>query len=420
MLDRDSAADRRMAETPALPRYLPWILLYPLRGHALGLLLLLPGFLWWGLQNLFGVFLLGLLAPWVLRYAEAIIEASAAGQATPPRFTADMMTFSVRSLRPLVAVLVLGVALYLVQDRGTAVQVATLAAGAFLLPGFMLVLTAENSLLAALNPLQLLPAIWRVGGVYLLVCLVLAVAASALLFTVSRAAQFTGVFVSIYLWLMAFHLLGYVAYHRAGQLGLALKAPPPTDESRRFEEQDARLAVVLRNLDAALSQPGLEAAARALVADPGGPADVRLFHEELFEQVQRRRKVELIHLQGQRLIAQLLREKRVDRALDVAETCFDAHADFATDPPAHAVVLAEAALKAQRDGLFERLARDPARRYRKDPAVVSLQFLCARYWCERKRDDARARQILRPLLAETKHPQHRQMAAYAKAIGIQA
>jgi hypothetical protein len=422
MLLRDEQADRRMAEAPSLLAYLPRILWYPLSGHGPGALLLFTVLLWLGVQSVFGMALLAIATPWVFHYAEGVIEQTAHGRATPPVFGGDMIFLgsNATALRPLIGVgLIAGAyALVVAGGHGTAAQASVLVAGAFLFPAFMLVLTVENSVLAALNPLQVAPAIIAIGPAYLAVCMILSAAAVTALFAASQTALFVALFVAIYLWLMSFHLLGYIAYHRADRLGLRVKVAAPTDESRRFEEQAMRLAAVLAKIDAALAHQDLDAAGAALYAEPGGPADLRLFHEELFEQVQvaTRRRPELIHAQGQRLIALLIREKRLARALDIAETCFDAHHDFATAEPAHAVVLAEAALQAKRDGVFARLTRDAAQRYGNDPAAVSLAFLTARFCCERERDDARAREILAPLLQHTAHPQHRQIAAYARAI----
>jgi hypothetical protein len=225
-------------------------------------------------------------------------------------------------------------------------------------------------------------------------------------------------FVTIYLVLVLCHLCGFVAFHRAEPLGLPGELRSITPAVKRMEEQQARLAAVLKKIDEALHRKDLDAAAQALYAEPGGPADLRLFHEELFEQVTFRRRAELTHAQGQRLVTVLVAGKRLPRALDIAEECYDAHRDFQPQQPGEAVLLAQQALTDRREGLFQRLTHDAARRYAGDPAAVSLAFLSAQFWCEQKRDEARARDILRPLLAATAHPQHRQIAAYARALSV--
>jgi hypothetical protein len=415
----DAAADRRMAETGRLAAYLPSILLYPVSGHALPALVMFTGFLWAGLQNVFGIALLAIVSPWLFHYAEAVIDRTAHGQATPPPFGGDMIFLGgVRAFRPLFGVGLIAAAFTLAQPHGPVPAALTLVAGALLFPAFMLVLTVENSLVAAVNPLQLFPAIFGVGSAYLAVCGILATAAAAAVWATGTLATLGILFVCVYVFLMSCHLLGYVAFHRAAQLGFSVRKPAVTDEVRKLEEQQARLERVLQKVDAALAEKDLQRAADVLRAEPGGPADLRLFHEELFEQITARHRPELVHEQGQRLITVLIRDKRLARALDIAETCYDAHRDFQPAQPGQAVTLAEQALLLKRGGLFERLTGDAAERYPAQAAAVSLAFLSARYWCEQRQDDGRARELLKPLLAATAHPQHRQIAAYARALAV--
>lgn len=418
---RDDAADRRMAETPSLAAYLPRILLYPLSGHALPALLLLAVILWFGLQSVLGVPALAIGAPWVFHYAQGVIEKTAAGGATPPQFGGNMIYLtSWEAFRPLIGVALVATGLWVVRDAGPRPIVAVLAAGALLFPAFMLVLTIENSVLAALNPLKLVQAMVGVGGAYFAVSAILAAAAAATVYTVGQGQLFMSLLVSIYLWLMSFHLLGYVTYHRADRLGWTVLKAAPTDASRAMDEQAQRLAATIAAIDAALAARNLEAAGKALYGSVGGPADPRLFQEELFEAMEARRRPELVHAQGARLITQLLREKRTGRALEIVTSCFDAHRDFSPERPEQAVTLAEAALGARNEGLFERLTHDAGVRYGAHPAAVSLQFLRAKYFCELKRDDTRAREALKPLLAQSSHPQHRQIVAYARALAAGA
>ena len=415
---RDAAADRRMADTPALRAYLPRILLYPLSGHALPALLMFTLFLWIGLQSIFGIALLAIVSPWVFHYAEAVIERTAMGQSTPPLFGGDMIFLGgLSALRPLIGIALIVGAWQVARPAGPVAAAMALGAGVFLFPAFMLLLTVQNSLAAALNPLQWLQVIVGAGLVYPAVCLVLAAAAAGAVLLAGTAGLALTLFVAIYTWLMVCHLLGYVAYHHAEKLGLDVKPHLPADERHQQEQQQARLAALLLKIDAALAAKDLQAAGDALYHEPGGPANVLRFHEELFQQCERRGNAGLLHAQGQRLITQLIQHKRLPQALDAAETCFDAHRDFAPAKPEQAVLLAEQALQSKRLGLFERLAGDGDTRYAGQPAAVSLAFLKAKYWYEHRRDESKAREALKPLLAETQHPQHRQIAAYARALG---
>lgn len=415
---RDAGADRRMADTPSLTAYLPRLLLYPVSGHALPALAMFTLFLWVGLQNILGIALLAIVSPWVLHYAEGIIEKTALGQATPPLFGGDMIFLgSVSALRPLTGVALLAGAYVWARPAGAEATMAVLVLGALLFPAFMLVLAVNNSLLAALNPLRLLHVMVAVGAVYPALSLLLAVTATGAALAVGQASLGLALASLIYAWLFVCHLLGFVAFHRAERLGLAAKARLPAEERHQQEQQQTRLDTLLVKIDAALARKDFQAAADALYAESGGPADFRVFHEDLFEQLQRRHQPALLHVQGQRLITLLLNEKRAARALDIAETCFDAHCDFLPEVAAQAVLLAEQALHVKREGLFERLIREPRTRYPAEIAI-SLEFLSAQYWAEQRKDEVRAREILKPLLAATQHERHRQITAYARALSL--
>lgn len=417
---RDAVADRHMTNTPALGAYLPHILLYPLSGHALPALLMFTLFLWLGLQSILGIALLAIVSPWVFHYAEAVIERTAQGQATPPQFGGDMIFLGgLSALRPLIGIALIIGAWSVARPAGPAAAAATLAAGVFLFPAFMLLLTIQNSVAAALNPLQWLQVIAGAGWAYPGACLVLVTAAGGAVLLANHAGLALTLFMLIYAWLMVCHLLGYVAYHRAEKLGLDVKPHLQPEERRKQEQQQTRLNSVLMKIDAALAEKNLQAAGEALYAEPGGPANVLLFHEELFQMLERRGNASLLHAQGQRLIRLLIQHKRAAQALDVAETCFDAHRDFTPATAEQAVLLAEQALQAKRLGLFERLSADSHVRHAGTPAAVALAFLKAKYWYEHRHDEVQARAALKPLLAEKQHPQHRQIAAYARALGAE-
>lgn len=416
---RDAVADQRMVDTPSPLAYLPRILLYPLSGHALAALLLFTGMLWLGLQSITGVALLAIASPWVFHYAQAVIERTSVGQATPPIFGGDMIYLGgLSALRPLVGLGLLAGAWHWARRTHAGTEVAVLMAGALLYPAHLLLLATADRLLPAFNPLALLHAIAGVGLSYLSVCLLLAGAAYAAWAVASQAGLALALFVLIYAWLMSCHLLGFVVFHRAEQLGLTAPDRTTSAEKRAQGEFQARLDGVLARVDDALSQRDLQVAADALYAESGDPRRLRVFHVELFEQLERRRQPSLLHAQGARLIARLIAENRVAQALEIAGTCLDARVDFAPEKPEHAVVLMEEALRARQEQMFERLLAASLQQWPDPPQAVTLRFLEARASCEIRCDDARARELLQPLLLETGHPQHRQIAALARALGL--
>lgn len=404
---RDAAADRRMAEAPGIARHLPWILAYSLRGGAGAVIVLFTGLIWLGAQTVAGLPMLGITCLWLLHYAVAVIERTAAGQSTPPDFGGDMVFIaSFTALRPLFGAALLATAWHL----GGA---WALAAGLFLFPAFLFTLATEASLPAALNPLRLASVIADLGAPYLVVCTLGAALGAATLALAGHASFPLLVLASLYALVTICHALGFIGFQRQERLGVALGNAPVTDAVRREESHARALSRVLAAVDAALQRGELQAAADALLAAGGD----RRFHEELFEQVSFRKRVELLHLQGARLVGVLLREKRSARALDVYEQCLDAHRDFATATAGELVQLADAALREKRDALLQRIVDDGLARHAGRPEAVPLAFASARFHCERRGDDAAARRVLEPLLARRDHPQHAQIAAYRRALG---
>jgi hypothetical protein len=412
---RDAVADQRMVDTPSLLAYLPWLLRYPLSGHALPVLLMFAGLLWIGLQNILGVALLAITAPWLLRYAEYVIERTAAGQATPPMFGGDQLFIDpIALVRGLTAPLLVA-GLWFAAPDATA-RASVLVAAAALLPVYLLVLAVHGSVLAVLNPLVWIQVLAALGLYYLPLAAVLVVVIGAALLAAGKLALAGVLVVLIYAWLFACHVVGYVLFHRAERFGLAAPRLVTSAEIREGAAFDERVARLLASVDAAIDRQDLQAAADALLAD-AGPADAqRRFHEALFEALQSRRRAPLLLLQGARLIDVLLGAKQAAAAVDVAEICLDAHHSFAPDTLAQAIVLADEALRSRRGALLERLLAAARARFTADDATASLAFIEARYHMELRDDAARAREVLAPALRRTGHPQHAQIMAYARAL----
>jgi hypothetical protein len=412
---RDAVADQRMVDTPSLLAYLPWLLRYPLAGHALPALLLFTGLLWIGLQSILGIALLAIVSPWLLRYAEHIVERTAAGQATPPMFGGEQLYLEpLALLRSASGPLLVASAWFAAADAGA--RTALLVVAALLLPAYMLVLATHRSLVALFNPLAWIGVIAALGLHYLPLAAVLAMVVGAVLLVADRLAFAGALAVLIYAWLFSCHVIGFVLFHRAERFGLTPSRAQTSAEIRSGIAFDQRLARVLAQVDAAIDKGQLQAAADALLAD-AGPADAqRRFHEALFEALQSRRRAPLLLLQGARLVDVLIGAKQAAAAVDVAEICLDAHHSFAPGTLAQAIVLADEALRSRRGALLERLLAAARARFTADDATASLAFIEARYHMELRDDAARAREVLAPALRRTGHPQHAQIMAYARAL----
>ncbi len=420
----DPQADLRMVSTPQLWLYLPWLLLYPLRGYALFIVIFM-GALFWGASSmgLLGIAAAGILFGWMGHYSMGVVSRSANGHATPPPLGTEVL-FQGEKLRLGLMVLYL-ITLALMGFAATrpgspAWGLWVLLAGVYLFPAFLASLALQPDLLAAINPFSALGFVWHTGLSYLLACLALTGVVYAG-FTLSGHAA--GIFVSmlmIYGLLFICHLIGYVAYHRQDELQLAVAVERPTAESRATVAQAQRLGALLERVDRNLAARDPHAARDAMLAESAADvASPREFHEQLFDALRLRHQDALSLVQATRLLQLLLREKRVTRALDVYEQCLDFAKDYTPEPPLLAAQLAEQALREKRMPLFLRIAAAVQVKPTGE-AAIALQFLKAQALVAesqgRRDKDAAALALVAPLMAYVSHPWAPRIGALHKAL----
>jgi hypothetical protein len=273
-----------------------------------------------------------------------------------------------------------------------------------MLPAFVASLALQPDLLSILNPLLLLKFLWHTGFAYILASLLLAAVGFAGLSLAGHLSAISSDILLIYGLIFVSHMVGYVAYHKQDQLGIAVAVERPTDQSRAEADQAVRIAEVLGEVDRQL-QAGMPKAARdALLSDDGTEVpNPRGFHEDLFEALRHRHQDALSLVQGTRLIQFLVGERRLPRALDILEQCLDVSKAYLPEPASLVGPLAEQALKDKRMPLFARLdAAVHARAPQGDEAVI-MQFLKAQALVGQKQDAA-GLALLTPLLARSGHP----------------
>lgn len=416
-------ADARMARSGGVIEYLPEILAYPLRGFALPVLLMITLFVTVGMRSNMilpdglpdtGIPLLAITAMWTIYYLQRVIQHSARGHALPPALAGDVV-YLTGGLKPLALPVLMAWGYFPLQAQRPELAQAFLALSFVLLPAYLFILATEEDLLAALNPLRWLEVILLMGWPYLaavtlLAIGVLAVNAIAGLVGLSLLVAFTS-----YVAVACAHMLGYAGFRRHSSLGLHVEVRHP-DAVAREREQARRLASLQTRIQGCLQRGDEDGAARAVTAEPGGPVNVRIFFEDLFQHLLVHGTFGLVHVCGRRLITVLLAENRGSRALEVAEQCLNKNSHFEPENPLQLETLAREALSARYYGLFERLLRNLDQRYPDNPVIVTTQLLRAQYLAEHRGDEAGALAALQPALAATSHPQHARIAAYARAL----
>lgn len=416
----DATADARLAGTPAPLVYLPWLLAYPLRGHAPAVIVLLVGFLWIGTRTLLGIPMLGIAAIWSVHYLLAVIEDSARGRGSPPPLRAEVVYLG--GLRVLRAVwlptLLATVAWNLNGEGRIAAALGVVLLAALWLPAYFLVMATADNLAAALNPLRALRTMLVLGWPYfaLVTGLSLLGAGWTLL---SHWPLWGWAAAAAYALVLGGHAIGYLAYHRAAALDLDVHVAEPGRQARE-QAQAERLQTLLDRIEAAQLRYDGAAALSALEAEPGGPADPLRFHEDLYARLCQRGSAALIHAQGRRLITRLLNARRAARALEVWESSLNRHSGFEPASTLELEALARHALTSGQYTVFERLLERLETRYGDDPVVLTLRLLQAQDCAERCGDDTRARELLAPLLTQTQHPQYLRVLALQRALSRSA
>ncbi len=386
---------KRLADYPGLRSYLPQLLCYPLHFTALCTLILFTLMIWVGLQSLASVVLLVIVTPWLFAYLEAVIVHSADGEAEPPRLGAEQLLFNWGGALKLLLVPALIVSLWWPLWQQHAMLAATVGSlGLFLLPAYLF-LASCFGLLTALSPLQIGASILVMGWPYLIASAALAASIWMVFFFVSEIAVFASIMLVLYVLFVNAHLLGYLAFHRADQLGLDARVALSLAEEQRLDDQAVRLATKLDEVGAALRRKDSQAAIAALRQVPADLVDPVAFHQSLFSALALRPEKIVALEQGQRLLAALLAEREYAQALAIYRQCLDLSRDFFATGLAQLTALARHALAQREHVLFEQMC-DAARPYLQagQTAAIELIFLQVSDLIERGGDDARARNLL--------------------------
>ncbi|HSN17358.1 MAG TPA: hypothetical protein VLV87_04030 [Gammaproteobacteria bacterium] len=421
----DPEADHLMVSTPELLLYLPKLLIYPLRGYGLFVTVTFGIFLWIiGYAGAWGIPASGILFGWISYYFMDVVQRTATGHAIPPPMGSEVM-FQGDKLRLAMLAGYLGAVVLLTASAKSTghpgLAALTVCLGIYILPAFVASLALQPDLLSILNPIVLIRFLWHTGFAYLLSALLLAAVGFAGLSLAGHLSALTSDILLIYGLIFVSHMVGYVAYHKQDELGIAVAVERPTEESRAEQEQAVRVAAILAQVDRHLEAREPRTARDALLADDGlDQPNPRAFHEELFEGLRLRHQDALSLVQGTRLIRFLVKDKRLPRALDILEQCLDVAKDYVPEPPGVIALLAEQAIKDRRLGIFTKLDAAVRARAPGGEAAVSMQFLKAQALVAQKQDRA-ALGLLTPLLSIQGHPWSARIQALHKALsGLQA
>ena len=426
---KEHARHARMIYNSSLWQQFPYILAYPLQGHALPIVIIFSFILWLFSWNPFlGIFGLTIFLCWSLNYAYAVLEHTLLGYAIPPALSFQMI-WSIINLRPLKQVFILCLvgAIYLTVQTSVGLIPALLVLflSFFLLPANIIIIATQNSLFKALNPLQLWLVIFAIGQTYFLLLLMFGLFAILFFYMVSSInwinPQIIGQFsllliylVVFYFGLMIFHLLGFVVYHRRDALGIEVFFSPEREEKAQQEAQAKHFEQILDDIYWLARQQGKKQEAMAslwaLFAELGETVEI---HAQLFARLCLWEQKSFALAQGQRYLSFLMQKKQLRRALTIYQAGLDLNPQFEVETPSQTLPLAQIAYQQKNDEVALDLVQKSLAHYPRHPDKVALQFLEVKLFAERLKHLDKAKTLIGQLLKLETHPLLPQIKKYA-------
>jgi tetratricopeptide (TPR) repeat protein len=431
---KEHAIHARMIYNPSVLQQLPYILIYPLRGHALPLIIIFSLILWIMLGNAFGLPAFIIIMAGTLKYAYGVLEHTILGYAVPPALTFELWNpVNQRPVKQLFYLLfVLGIFQILLTRVDDIPAYLFLTLGIFLMPASAVVIANQNNLLAALNPLRLFLLVKQIGIVYLFICLLfgLFILFSLPMFpklpligwlippvgwTVNGFLLLLVVMLDMYLLIMIFHLLGFVIYHRREFLGFEAVFSPEREEEAQQEAKEKQFGELLDEIYWLARQQGRQQeAVETLLAKLPILEDKLDVHQNLFERVSlwETKKVALAH--GQYYLNLLFQKKQFAKALAIYQACITINAQFELKNPSQILPLAKQAYQEKQYSFALSLLQDFHSRYPEHPNSVEAKLLIAKLLGERFERFDEAKTIMAQLLENQTHRLYPEIKKQAK------
>ena len=268
------------------------------------------------------------------------------------------------------------------------------------MPAMMMILSLDEGMARALNPIAWLMLAERIGVQYLLlvgffvVAIVLQSVVAYALSPILPSFFSTPLisFVVNYLMIVNFHLIGSVIHEHAEDLGYAghmeLKDDVPhTDPSRKI-------------LDSARNRAAtgdVRGAIQLLREELGTHPELLMLHDEYRHWLQQDGdKAELV-AHGKIYIPALLAQGQERRAIEVMRANLVADPAFTLDQPEQITQLAHAAAEAGQTQLTLNLLAGFHKRFRNNPDIGRNYLLAAKLWAERMNKEMQARAMLQQI-----------------------
>lgn len=408
----------------------PLIVMLTLTGVTF-LLRQLPGwqvrmdFLFWSIPRNY-VFALPFLLLF-FKYAQSVLEETAHGYLKPRPLSTEQLTENGLIVFKLFAVLVVFdfiefTALDLFNQIGRQIVSFVLV---FATPAAIMVLAMEDKLLSALNPSIVYSVITRIGTPYFLLFVLFYVLRMARGTTFELVAGFINpslwvaiyVLISMYFYLIAFNMMGYLLYQRHEELGFHIEVDVEDAIEIPKTKQVEKVTPELRAVEILIHEGKTEDAVKQLKEIVrNSPTDIEA-RERLLKLCRLTGNLAEHRVQGQSYINYLFSERKVTQAAKVYQSSIERDKQFR---PAKASERLELARYFQQNGQAK-LAMVLLNNLHKDfPSYENIPdayLLVAQMLCEQFNDDGRARQVLNFILQNyPTHPNIEQVKDYLRIV----
>lgn len=324
------------------------------------------------------------LAACLIKYAYTVTRTTAAGQLQPPPAMAAFSGegFILVFLQLLMYVALTAVVVAAAILGGPLLMLLAAALVILTLPAAIMVLAVEESVPAAINPLNLMALISRIGSPYFLLygyLILLTLASGAAQdfafthFSPWLASAIAG-FVSSTYTLIVFHMLGYVLLQYREELGLTADTPAPAtpeQERDRSSRLDADIDINLKDGNYDRVQSLLR---EALKREPDDP--VRL--GQLYRLALARRDLRELYRYHKRLLAWLADHNDSDGMTTLLPLLAEADPDFRLDDPELSVRCAHILYQHGHYPLALKLLQDFHKRFADSDQIAAAYILVAR------------------------------------------
>ncbi|MEJ2438386.1 MAG: B-box zinc finger protein [Gammaproteobacteria bacterium] len=362
-----------------------------------------------------------------LKYAQSVLEDTARGHLKPRPLSSEQLTENGMIVVKMLTILIVFAfieftALDLFNQIGKHIVGFILA---FATPAAIMVLAMEDKLLSALNPDVVASVIMRIGTPYFLLFVLFYMLQLARGTTFGLLAEVVDpslwlaiyVFISMYFYLIAFNMMGYLLYQKHEVLGYNLDVDVEDVMDKPRKLQETQISPELRAVEILLHEGKNEEAIRQLESIiRNAPTDIEA-RERILKLSRLVGNLAVHREQGRTYISYLLSENRVSQAAIVYLACVEFDKQFR---PAKAAERVEIGRYLRQNGkarqamtLLNNLHRD----FPSYENVPEAYLMVAQILCEQFNEDARARQVLNFILQNyPSHPMRSAVEDYMRIV----